>query len=106
MASLSQTLFGDRLVLMASGGKLWNLHNAVVGQPEDYQAWQVSAGLKYMVGAQFSAYAYYTQVQNNVGQNVNLGQAPLYSDKLGTSGAYLAPGDCPRALGVGVIARF
>lgn len=106
MGSLSQTLLRERLVLMASGGKLWKLRNAVVGQPEDYQAWQLSVGLKYMVGAQFSAYAYYTQIQNNVGQNVNLGQAPLYSDKLGTSAAYLAPGDSPRALGVGVIARF
>jgi hypothetical protein len=91
---------------MASAGKLWKLRNAVVEMPEDYEAWQFSAGIKYMVNAQFAAYIYYTQIQNNIGQNVNLGQAPLYSDKLGTQGAYLAPGDSPRAMGVGVIARF
>jgi len=106
LASLSKSLFRERLVLMASGGKLWKLSNAVVGLPEDYEAWQFSAGVKYMIGAQFSAYLYYTQIQNNVGQNVNLGQAPLYSSNLGTSGAYLAPGDSPRAMGIGVIARF
>jgi hypothetical protein len=106
LGSLSQSFFGERLVLMASAGKLWKLRNAVVGMPEDYEAWQFSAGIKYMVNAQFAAYIYYTQIQNNIGQNVNLGQAPLYSDKLGTQGAYLAPGDSPRAMGVGVIARF
>lgn len=106
MASLSQTLLRDRLVLMAAAGKLWKLRNAVVGMPEDYEAWQLSVGVKVMLGDKFSTYAYYTDLRNHAGQNVNLGQAPLYSDKLGTSGAYLAPGNDPRAMGVGVIARF
>lgn len=106
MASASQTLFRDHVVLMAAAGKLWKLHNAVVGLPEDYEAWQLSVGVKVMLGDRFSTYAYYTDIRNHAGQNVNLGQAPLYSDKLATSGAYLAPGNDPRAMGVGLIARF
>jgi hypothetical protein len=106
MASASQTLFRDRLVLMVAGGKLWQLRNAVIGTPQDYEALQFSVGAKVMLGEHFSTYAYYTDIRNHVGQNVNLGQAPLYSDKLGTPAAYLAPGNDPRAMGVGVMARF
>ena len=106
LASVSQALFKERLVLMASAGHLWGLSNAVVGLPGDYTAWQFSVGAKYMVGDHFSAYLYYTDIRNHVGQNVNFGQAPVYSNNLGTSGAFLAPGNSPRAMGVGVIARF
>jgi predicted porin len=106
LASLSQALFRQRLVLMASGGKLWSLRNAVVGAPSDYEAWQFSVGAKYMLTDSFTTYVYYTSVQNHAGQNVNLGQAPLYGNNLGTSAAYLAPGNCPSAMGVGLIARF
>ena len=35
-----------------------------------------------------------------------LDQNPLYSVETGTSGAYLAPGDSPQALGMGLIASF
>ena len=106
LASVTQGLFHDHLVLMAEGGHLWGLGGAVVGQPEDYQAWQFSVGAKVMLGDRFSTYVYYTQIRNHVGQNVNLGEAPLYSNNLGSSAAYLAPGDCPRAAGIGTIARF
>jgi predicted porin len=106
LGSLSQSLFGERLVLMASGGKLWRLHNSVVGSAEDYAAWQFSVGAKYMVGESFTTYVYYTDIRNNAGQNVNLGESPLYSNNLGTAAAYLAPGNCPRAMGLGLVARF
>jgi predicted porin len=118
MASASQGLpFG--LTLMVSGGKLWklfdndtvewgNMMNAdtLVGSPGDYEAWQVSGGIKYMFGDHFTTYLYYTHIVNESRQNVNFGQAPLYTNNIGTSEAYLSPGDSPRALGIGVLARF
>ncbi len=104
MVSVAQP-FGAAAV-MASYGKLWKLSNAVVGSGGDYEASQLSVGARYAFGEHFAAYAYYTRIDNESGQDANLGQAPLYSNGLGTAGAYLAPGNSPRALGMGLIARF
>jgi len=95
-----------KLALMASFGKLWGLDGAIQGSPGDYAAWQVSAGALYALAEQFAAYVYFTRIDNGSGQSVNLGQAPLYSNGLGTDAGYLAPGDSPRGFGVGLIARF
>jgi hypothetical protein len=105
MASASQGL-GYGVTLMASGGLLWKLEHALVGAPKDYEAWQLSAGAKYMLGEHFTAYFVYTQIENALRQNVNFGQAPVYTNQLGTSDAYLAPGNSPRSVGLGILARF
>ena len=106
MVSVAQSL-GD-LGLMASAGKLFQLKNAstVFGADKDYEAMQYSAGAKYALGAHFATYAYFTAIKNQKQQDANLGQAPLYSNGLGTSDAFLAPGDSPYAFGLGLIARF
>ena len=49
---------------------------------------------------------YFTRINNKSQQNVNLGQSPLHSNKAGTDDAFLAPGNSPRAFGIGMIARF
>ncbi|HUL60489.1 MAG TPA: porin [Anaeromyxobacteraceae bacterium] len=104
MISVAQSI--GKLALMGSFGKLWGLDGAIQGSPGDYAAWQLSAGALYAFADQFAAYAYYTRIDNGPGQSANLGQAPIYSNGLGTDGAYLAPGDGPRGFGVGLIARF
>jgi hypothetical protein len=38
-------------------------------------------------------------------QNINIG-VPIYSNNLGTSEAFLAPGNNPMAAGIGLIVRF
>ena len=53
-----------------------------------------------------STYGYFTHINNKAQSSVNLGQSPLYSNNSGTNNAFLAPGDSPRAFGVGLIARF
>lgn len=106
VVSLAQSL-GDHLTLMGSFGKLGNLGNAAVfGTGADYSATQYSLGAKYGFNEHFATYAYFTDIRNKPGQDVNLGQSPLYTNNVGTADAYLAPGDSPRALGVGLIARF
>jgi hypothetical protein len=104
MVSVAQA-FGDAAV-MASYGKLWQLSHAVRGAGRDYVATQFSVGARYAFGEHFATYVYFTRIDNGSAQAVNLGQSPLYSNNLGSDNAYLAPGDSPRALGVGVIARF
>jgi predicted porin len=103
MASVAQS-FG-KFTLMGSLGKLGKLSNSIVGSGDDYQATQYSVGAKYAFGRPFMVYAYFTRVENNSLQNINLG-VPIYSNNLGTSEAFLAPGNNPMAGGIGLIARF
>jgi predicted porin len=103
MASVAQP-FGN-LTLMGSVGKLGSLSNSIVGSGNDYQATQFSVGAKYALGRPFMVYAYFTRVENKPLQNINLG-VPIYSNNLGTSQAFLAPGNNPMAGGIGAIARF
>jgi predicted porin len=103
MASIAQSL-GD-LALMASFGKLGPLSDSIFGNGADYQATQFSVGAKYAFNASFMAYAYFTRVNNDALQNINLG-VPIFTNNLGTPSAFLAPGNKPMAGGVGMIARF
>jgi predicted porin len=103
MASAAQAI-GD-LAVMISFGKLGPLGYSIVGSAADYQATQISLGAKYAFDKSFMAYCYFTRIDNNPLQNLNLG-VPIYSNNLGTSTAFLAPGDKPTAGGVGMIARF
>lgn len=104
MASVSQE-FG-KAVVMAGYGKLGDLSNATFGNARDYGATQVSVGALYNLNEYFTPYFYFTKIRNRSQQSVNLGQSPLYSNHIGDSDAFLAPGDSPRAIGVGLIARF
>jgi len=104
LVSVTQDI--DNLSLMAGAGKLYDLKNATSGNPGDYGAKQVSVGALYSFNKYLASYVYYTKISNDAGQNVNLGQTPLYSNNNGKSNAYLAPGDSPRAFGIGLIARF
>jgi predicted porin len=106
MASVAQSV-GD-LSVMASVGKLLKLKGAadVFGQESDYEATQYAFGVKYTLNASFATYVYYTAIDNKKQQDANLGQSPLYSNGLGTSDAFLAPGNSPKAFGLGLIARF
>jgi len=103
MASVAQP-FGN-FTLMGSFGKLGKLSNAIVGTGDDYQAIQYSVGAKYAFGRPFMVYLYFTRVENKPLQNINLG-VPIYSNNLGTSEAFLAPGNNPMAGGTGLIVRF
>jgi len=103
MASVAQQL--GNFTLMGSVGKLGKLSNSIVGSGDDYQATQFSVGAKYAFGRPFMVYAYFSRVENKPQQNINLG-VPIYSNNLGTSEAFLAPGNSPMAGGIGMIARF
>ncbi|WP_083860300.1 porin [Cupriavidus sp. BIS7] len=105
MVSVAQEIT-PKIAIMASYGKLGNLSNPTVGNPGDYSARQFSIGATYKVNEIFMPYVYYTKISNSSGQNVNLGQAPLFSNNSGTSNAFLAPGNSPQAFGIGLIARF
>lgn len=105
MASVAQDL-DEKTSLMLSYGKLGGLHDAQVGSSGDYGASQISLGAQHSFNNWLATYVYYTRIQNKAQQNVNLGESPLYSNDAGTSSAYLAPGNNPRAFGVGLIARF
>jgi len=106
MGAVAQS-FGD-LSLMGSVGKLFKLKgaSAVFGTDGQYEAFQYSLGAKYALNQYFATYVYYTAIKNKEQQDANLGQAPLYSNNLGASNAYLAPGDSPNAFGLGLIARW
>jgi predicted porin len=104
MGSIAQD-FGKATV-MASAGKLFDLKNATFGQASDYAATQFSLGAIYNANRYLSPYVYYTKIRNHAQQNVNLGQSPIYSNNVGQDSAFLAPGDSPRAFGIGLIARF
>jgi predicted porin len=105
MISIAQEIT-PKIAVMAGYGKLGNLSNPTTGNPGDYSARQFSIGATYKVNDIFMPYVYYTKISNSSGQNVNLGQAPLFSNNSGTSNAFLAPGNSPQAFGVGLIARF
>ena len=103
MASIAQPI--GRLTLMASAGFLSDLSNVFYGTGADYRTAQYSVGAKYAFTDRFGAYAFFTGIQNRPQQDVNLG-APIYSNNIGTTQAYLAPGDRPRSAGFGALVRF
>ena len=105
MASVTQEVGYDVSVMLAAG-KLGKLDNTTFGRADDFGATQVSLGATYKIDEQFMPYVYFTRINNKSQQNVNLGQSPLHSNKAGTDDAFLAPGNSPRAFGIGLIARF
>ncbi len=105
MISAAQDIRDD-VTLKIAYAKLGGLSNATTGSSDDYAAKQWAIGAQYNFNRFISTYIYYTDIKNNALQNVNFGQAPVYSNNSGSSSAYLAPGDSPRAVGVGLIARF
>jgi predicted porin len=104
MGSIAQD-FGKATV-MASYGKLFDLKNTTFAKDSDFGATQFSVGAIYNLNRYLSPYVYYTRIRNHAQQNVNLGQAPVYSNNIGKDDAFLAPGNSPRAFGIGLIARF
>jgi predicted porin len=104
MLSVAQDI--GKASIMASAGKLFDLKGASFGKESDYAANQYSLGALYQLNRYLSPYIYYTKIRNNAQQNVNLGQAPVYSNNIGKQDAFLAPGNSPRAFGIGLIARF
>jgi predicted porin len=104
MASLTQEI--GRATIMASAGKLGDLKGTTFGRQGDFGANQYSIGATYALNRFLTPYVYYTKIRNHAQQNVNLGQAPVYSNNIGKDDAFLAPGNSPRAFGIGLIARF
>jgi predicted porin len=104
MLSVAQDI--GKASIMASAGKLFDLKGATFGKESDYAANQYSIGAIYNLNRYLSPYIYYTKIRNHAQQNVNLGQAPVYSNNVGKEDAFLAPGNSPRAFGIGLIARF
>jgi predicted porin len=104
IATLAQD-FGD-LSLLLGYGKMGDLKGTTFAVPADFKASQLSLGLTYNVDANFTSYVYFSKIRNHSQANVNLGQAPLRTNNLGTDNAFMAPGDSPRAIGVGLLARF
>lgn len=97
--------FGQTSVL-AGYGKLSGLKGVRGFAESDFEAKQVSLMLRYKLNDMLTPYVYFTKITNNAQASINLGQSPLKSNNLGTSSAFLAPGDSPRAIGVGMLARF
>jgi predicted porin len=104
MASLTQEI--GRATIMASVGKLGDLKGTTFAKQGDFGANQYSIGATYALNRFLTPYVYYTKIRNHAQQNVNLGQAPVYSNNIGKDDAFLAPGNSPRAFGIGLIARF
>jgi len=104
MISIAQDI--GKLSIMGAAGKLYNLKNATFGDAKDYSANQYSIGAIYNFNRFLSPYVYYTKIRNHAQQNVNLGQSPIDSNNIGHDDAFLAPGNSPRAFGIGLIARF
>jgi predicted porin len=104
MGSVTQE-FGAATV-MASYARLGDLKGATFGTPADYRANQFSIGATYALNKFLTPYVYFTKIRNSAQQTVNLGQAPVYSNNIGKDDAFLAPGNSPRAFGIGLIARF
>ena len=103
MASLAQGL--GRATLMASAGALFRLEHTLYGHGRDFQATQYSLGAKFDFNELFAGYAFFTAIRNQAQQDVNLGM-PVYSNNFGSNSAYMALGDSPRSLGIGIVARF
>ena len=104
MGSVTQE-FGAA-TFMASYSRLGDLKGATFGTPADYRANQFSIGATYALNKFLTPYVYFTKIHNSAQQTVNLGQAPVYSNNIGKDDAFLAPGNSPRAFGIGLIARF
>jgi predicted porin len=104
MGSITQE-FGAATI-MASYAKLGDLKDTTFAKPGDFGAKQFSIGATYALNRFLTPYVYYTKIKNSSQQSVNLGQAPVYSNNSGTEDAFLAPGNSPRAFGIGMIARF
>jgi len=104
MASVTQEI--GRATVMASFGKLGGLNGTTFAEARDFRANQYSIGATYALNRFLTPYVYYTKIRNNAQQSVNLGQAPVYSNNIGKEDAFLAPGNSPRAFGIGLIARF
>jgi predicted porin len=104
MGSVTQE-FGAA-TLMASVAKLGDLKGSTFARPQDFGATQYSIGATYALNKFLTPYVYFTKIRNRAQQNVNLGQAPVYSNNIGQEDAFLAPGNSPRAFGIGLIARF
>ena len=104
MASLTQEI--GRATIMASAGKLGDLKGTTFANEGDFGANQYAIGATYALNRFLTPYMYYTKIRNSAQQNVNLGQAPVYSNNIGKDDAFLAPGNSPRAFGIGLIARF
>jgi predicted porin len=105
MLSLAQEVAPNATVML-SWGKLGDLNDTPFGKSSDFGANQISIGATYKLNDNLMPYVYFTRINNQSQQNVNLGQGPLYSNNNGTANAFLAPGNSPRAFGVGLIARF
>lgn len=104
MVSLAQPV--GPATLMGSCAKLGELSGAVLDAGSAYEATQYSVGAKWTFTDAFTVYAYYTEIRNEAQQTVNLGQGPIFSNDLGSAGAFLSPGTSPSAFGLGAIARF
>jgi predicted porin len=104
MLSVAQDI--GKLSIMGAAGKLYDLKNTTFGNGSDYSATQYSLGAIYNFNRYLSPYVYYTKIRNHAQQNVNLGQSPIESNNIGKDDAFLAPGNSPRAFGIGLIARF
>jgi predicted porin len=105
MVSVAQDVT-DKAALMFSYGRLGSLQNAALGSGGQYGATQFSFGGQYTFNSHLATYVTVTRINNKSLQSVNLGESPLYSNDVGSGGSYLAPGDSPRAVGIGLIARF
>jgi predicted porin len=106
MVSVAQEVAPNTMVML-SYGKLGSLDNTPFGKSGDFGANQISVGATYKLNDNLMPYIYYTRINNQSQQNVNLGQGPLYSNNNNnSSNAFLAPGNSPRAFGIGLIARF
>jgi predicted porin len=104
MGSVTQE-FGAATI-MASYARLGDLKGVTFGTPADYRANQFSIGATYVLNQLLTPYVYFTKIRNSAQQTVNLSQAPIYSNNIGKEDAFLAPGNSPRAFGIGMIARF
>jgi predicted porin len=104
MGSITQEL--GAATFMASVARLGDLKGTTFAKPGDFGATQFSIGATYALNKFLTPYVYFTKIRNHAQQSVNLGQAPVYSNNIGKDDAFLAPGNSPRAFGIGLIARF
>jgi len=104
MISIAQDI--GKLSIMGAAGKLFDLKNATFGNQKDYSANQYSIGALYNFNRYLAPYVYYTKIRNHALQSVNLGQSPIDTNNVGKDDAFMAPGNSPRAFGIGLIARF
>ena len=96
---------GDASILFGYG-KMGGLRGTTFAAADDFQATQLSLGATYNLDKYFTPYVYVTKIHNQSQANINLGQSPLRTNNTGTSTAFMAPGDSPRAIGFGMLARF